>query len=121
MSSTVRVKSSGIIASTVVGVYSDSGCTVRLTSIDWGTLYPGENRSVVVYVKNEGTVPITLSLSATNWNPAAASNYMTLSWDYNGGALPVNASMLTTLTLKVSSTITGIAAFSFDVVITGSG
>jgi len=115
------LRSSGVIASTTVGVYSDSGLTTKLTSIDWGTIYPGASKTVVAYVKNEGTVPITLALSAANWSPSTASSYMTLSWDYSGAKLNAGANVKVTLTLTVSSSITGITSFSFDVVITGSG
>ena len=32
----------GAISAVNVGLYSDSQCSQRLTSVDWGTLSPGE-------------------------------------------------------------------------------
>jgi len=121
VSSQVTVRSSGVIASATVGVYQDSTLTTKLSSINWGTLSPGGNKSVVAYVKNEGTVPVTLALSAANWSPTTASSYMTLSWDYNGVALSPGTSVRVTLKLTVSSSTTGITSFSLDVVITATG
>jgi len=104
-----------------VGVYSSPDCKTSLSSINWGTLSPGGNKSVVAYVKNEGTVPVTLALSAANWSPTTASSYMTLSWDYNGARLNPGTKAKVTLTLQVSSSVDEITSFSFDVVITATG
>jgi uncharacterized membrane protein YbjE (DUF340 family) len=40
------IPSSGMVVAVNVGVYSDAGCTLNLTSIDWGSL------SRTIYVKN---------------------------------------------------------------------
>jgi hypothetical protein len=37
-------------------VFSDSGCTSVVTSIDLGSLYPGDTFSKTVYVKNVGQI-----------------------------------------------------------------
>jgi hypothetical protein len=42
-----------------VGVYSDAACTLNLTSIDWGNVYPRGSVSRTIYVKNTGNVPMT--------------------------------------------------------------
>jgi hypothetical protein len=76
---------------------------------------------VTVYVRNEGNVAATLSRATQNWNPATASSYMTLSWNYAGQTLNVNQVFQTRLTLAVSSTISGITNFSFDITITATG
>ena len=33
------IPSSGMVVAVNVGVYSDAGCTLNLTSIDWGNMY----------------------------------------------------------------------------------
>ena len=38
----VSFPTSGTIVGVNVGVYADSGCTQNLTSISWGSVYPGE-------------------------------------------------------------------------------
>jgi aryl-phospho-beta-D-glucosidase BglC (GH1 family) len=100
-----------------VGIYLDNGCSQALNSIDWGMADPGTIKNTTVYIKNEGSVPITLSLSTSNWNPANAADYISLSWDYNGQAIDSNQVVQVTISLLVSSNIQGIKMYSFDVVI----
>jgi len=101
-----------------VGVYWDSGCSNRVSSIEWGTIEAGAVKTVTVYVRNEGDVTISLSLSTTNWSPSTASKYMSLSWNYDGQPINPNGVIPVTLTLSVSPSITGISSFSFDIIIT---
>ena len=35
-----------------LGLYSDSACITTLSTIDWGTITPGNNQTRTVYVKN---------------------------------------------------------------------
>ena len=103
-----------------VGVYWDSGCSNVVSSISWGTLQPGAANNVTVYIRNEAGEPVCLILSATNWNPTQASQYLDLGW--NCSVTPVNPGevLQTVLTLSVSRYIEGISSFSFNIVITGS-
>jgi hypothetical protein len=85
-----------------------------------GTLDPDTQKSFTIYVRNEGNSAITLNLYASNWNPSTASTYMTLSWDYNYHTIKAGENVRVTLTLKVSTCITDISNFNFDIVIEGS-
>ena len=98
-----------------LGIYSDSGCTTVLSSVSWGTLDPGSVATSTIYVKNEGNVPVTLSIQAANWNPASAQNYFILTWNRNSYVLAVGASVQAVLSLSVSSSISNITSFSFDI------
>jgi len=49
-----------------------------------------------------------------------ASSYITLDWDRDDYVLSSGESVQAVLTLSVSSSITGITSFSFDIVITGT-
>jgi len=121
LSSSVRLPTSGGITSVNLAVYWDSACTNPVTSIDWGTISPGGNKSLDVYIKNTGNIPITLSLAAENWSPSNAASYLTLTWDYvNGTVIQAGGVKKVTLTLTVSNSIQGITSFSFDIVITGT-
>ena len=104
-----------------VGIYWDSACTNRTSSINWGSLDPGSNKTVTIYVRNEGNAVATLSKAEQNWNPSAASSYMTLSWNYAGQTLSVNQVFQVKLTLIVSSTVSGITNFSFDLTVSATG
>ena len=61
------IPSSGMVVAVNVGVYSDSACTLNLTSIDWGNVYPGGSVPRTIYVKNTGNAPITLSMTTALW------------------------------------------------------
>ena len=100
-----------------IGVYSNSQCTVAQSTISWGTLEPGGAKNVIVYIKNEGSTPITLGLDSSNWSPLAASNYLNLGWNYNNQPIGAGGSIAVTLTLTVSASITGITSFAFDITI----
>jgi len=103
-----------------LGIYSDSGCTTVLSSISWGTLDPGGSTSATAYLKNEGNVQVMLSMTYGNWTPSSASSYFTLSWDRQSYVLSVGSVVQATLTLSVSSSISGITTFSFDIIITAT-
>jgi len=103
-----------------IGVYSDSQCNNALTSMSWGTLVPGGSQNVVCYIKNEGSAASTLSMYDSNWRPASAEDYLTLSWNYDSTPLSPDAVVQITFTLTVSPDITGITTFSFDITIVGS-
>jgi hypothetical protein len=83
-------------------------------------LDPGSTATATIYLKNEGNVPVTLSISAGNWNPASASSYFTLTWNRAGYVLAVGTSVPAVLSLAVSSSISGITTFSFDITITAT-
>jgi hypothetical protein len=111
---------SGNITAIGVGVYSDSGCTTVLPSINWGTINPGASATYTIYVKNNGTIPVTLTMTTGNWNPTTSSSYITLSWNRQNYTLPAGSSVQALLTLNVSSSINGITSFTFDITITGT-
>ena len=119
--STAIVSASGVVATANLGVYSDSACTTKLTSIDWGTISPSSSISKTVYVKNLGTTPLTLRMSETNWNPTSANGPITLTWNRENAPLAANQSSSATLTLAIASSISGITSFSTNIVITGTG
>jgi hypothetical protein len=104
-----------------IGVYRDSSFTNAVTAINWGTLQPGDSNTYSVYVRNEGGLALTLSMSTSNWSPPSASNYLTLTWNYNGQTVNANEYVRITFTLSVSDSITGISDFSFDINVVGSG
>ena len=115
------IGSSGTVKAVGVGVYWDSECTNRVSSINWGMVEPDSINNATVYIKNESNAPVTLSLGTENWNPTNASNYMTLSWDYGGQEIGVDEVVQVMLSLSVYSGIEGITNFSFDIIIVGTG
>jgi len=117
---TRTISNSGSVTAVGVGVYSDSGCTTVLSAISWGTVNPGDVKNYTVYVRNEGTVSVTLSMTVSNWNPSSASSYITLIWNKEKYVLPATQVVQAVLTLSVSSSVSGVTSFSFDITITGT-
>jgi len=118
--SETTVSDGGVWKAIGIRAYWDSGLTSKVSTPDWGLLQPGAQKSFTVYIHNEGNSPVTLSLSTSNWTPSTASSYLALTWNYNGQTISPSAQMQVTLTLTVSSSITGISNFSFDIIITAS-
>jgi len=114
------VLSLGTITAVNVGVYSDSGLTQNLTSIDWGTLAPGNSTTRTIYVKNTGTIPVTLSMTTTSWVPSNANTYLTVTWNRANYVLAAGSSVSAILTLTASANAGNITTFSFNVVISGT-
>jgi hypothetical protein len=106
-----------IQASPGIGIYQNYQGTTPLTSLNWGTLEPGDSQSITTYIKNEGNTPITLSLQTSNWAPSSAQNYLSVSWTYNDQTINPGQTQQITLNLSVDPTITGITDFSFDITI----
>jgi len=104
-----------------IGVYTDSSCTASVTEIDWGTLMPSDTVQRLVHIRNEGDMPVLLTLSTEAWNPPEAERHMALSWNYTGAKIAVGNGIDVELQLTIFSNCTGITSFSFDIVITAEG
>jgi hypothetical protein len=100
-----------------VGAYQDANCSIAVKYLDWGTLEPGSAKNIKLYIRNEGNHAATLYFTTNNWNPVNTSSYITLSWNYSGVMLGPMEHIEVILTLSVSSIVTNIADFSFDVII----
>ena len=104
-----------------LGVYGDTSFASALTAIDWGTLEPGSTKTYSVYIRNEGGLALTLSMSTANWSPSTASSYLSLTWNYGGQTVNADEYVRVTFTLTVSPDVSGINSFSFDINIVGTG
>jgi hypothetical protein len=103
-----------------IDIYENSGCTIVLTSIEWGEIEAGDSSTAVLYVKNNGDSSVMLALSSENWSPDEAEDYTTFYWDYDGSSISPGDSVGITLTLDVDADCPELSRFSFDIVITGS-
>jgi hypothetical protein len=113
--------STGTVKGIGVGIYWDSGCTSRVTSIDWGLAEPGTVQNKTAYIKNEGNANVTLTLQTSNWNPTIATTYISLGWTYSNQTILVNQVIQVILRLTITSNVTGITTFSFDIIVTAVG
>jgi hypothetical protein len=122
---TYRISGEGtVLYPAKLGVYAEFACSTPVTEIDWGMLSPGDVGKKVVYVRNEGGSPMTLTFSTAAWNPSQTQQYLSLSWNYTSQTVPVNAVVAMQFSLAVSSTLTassGITNFTFDITISVQG
>jgi len=104
-----------------LGLYSDSNCTASLSTIDWGTITPGNNQTRNVYVKNTGNgTSLTLSISTNTWNPSNANGPIAISWDQEGTRLAPGQSVAAVIKLASSASIVNVTNFSVQILITGT-
>jgi hypothetical protein len=115
------ISNTGSVKAIGVGVYWDQNCTNPVSAIDWGILEPGSTKNVTIYIRNEGNSAVSLGMETSNWSPSNASNYIALSWDYDGSSIDPSVVVSVIFTLAVSASIEGITSFSFDITIIGSG
>lgn len=118
---TRRISNIAVLKTLGVGVFKDVNFTVSVTQIDWGIVEAGESKNFSAYIKNESNVPLTLVIHTEDWNPANASQFIGLAWDYDGHLISVDGFVPATFTLHVDSSVSGITSFSFTILIVGSG
>jgi len=121
LSQFVVVSNFATVKTVGVEVYWNPNATQLVANIDWGIVEPNSTVEKTVYMKNLGNVPVTLNLTTKNWNPANASNFILLSWNYTGFLVDPDLVVPVVLTLSISAEISGIESFSFDIIIRAEG
>ena len=111
---------SGTVTTVNVEAYTDAACTIPCTALSVGNVSPGGSGTQTIYIKNSGTVPVTLTMSTSAWTPTAAAYYLTVSWNRQSYVLASGTSVAATFTLSAASGTTGFSSFSCTVTITGS-
>jgi len=113
------MRGTGSIKGVGLGVYWDPECTNATSSLEFGLLAPGSSKIFDLYLRNEGDLDLTLNMTAENWDPAEATNYMTLTWNREGQQVSPDEVIGFVITLSVSEDIQGISSFSLDIIISG--
>jgi len=125
---TLKVPSLGTLKTLGVEAYWDKSLENKTETVNWGIISPGASKNFTLYVLSVSTTETTLNLNTTNWNPTNISEYMNLSWNYNGTILPRGGTIQVTLTLTAPSSNTfllylitnDVKEFSFDIIISTS-
>jgi hypothetical protein len=100
-------------------VYEDLEGTTKIISIEWGTLYPGESKTEIIYLNNYGTYPMKLSMTTLNWTPKEAEEYITVTWDLEETDLAIGEYAMAQITISIDPTVKGVTDFSFDISLSG--
>lgn len=101
-------------------VVASEGLGLNVTMIDWGNVTVGSSVSRPVTVTNKALTPYVLSYQLSNWIPQNASDYLTVSWDYDDAPLAEAEARTVVFTLHASENTTGIMNFSVDITLTGT-
>lgn len=116
---TPRVGNVGRVRVIGVEVYRDAELTETMDFIDWGIVGVGQNKTVPAWIRNTGNDAQRMVMWTSSWNPSNASDWISLSWDYDGSWIPANGTIPVSFTLSVDPEISGIVDFSFDIWIKG--
>ena len=120
LSASTTVPLNGTVNTVNVEAYSDSACTQPLTALNVGNVNPGSTVTKTVYIKNTGSIPVTLTMDTSGWSPTGANTYLTLSWNRQNDVLDAGDSVSATFTLTVASDTGSLTTFSCSVTITGT-
>ncbi len=113
------VTSRGYIKGVGCALFSNYACTTPLGTVDWGNMSADQVSTLIIYVKNNGSLPITLSLSNIVFQPPQLNSSLILTWNRNGFVLVENASASAVLTLTVSANPNHSGNFNVSAVIAG--
>jgi hypothetical protein len=78
---------------------------IRIEKVGWDEIEMNQVNTTL-YVKSVSNFRVTLNMSLTDWNPAEISDYLTISWDYNGTTLNLGEIIPVTMTLSAPSSDT---------------
>jgi hypothetical protein len=101
--SNFTLPSLGTVKTIGVEVYWDQNLENKTETINWDEVWVGSSKNVTVYIRSISNNRIILNLNATDWNPTDVSDYMNLSWDYNGTLLNPGETIPVMLTLSIPS------------------
>jgi hypothetical protein len=111
---------SAVETSESLGAFWDASCSVRVSSIDWGNMTPGQTKNIMFYIKNEGSTATFLSAIDKNWNPTTAQNYIHFIFDSDDQKVQPNEVRKVACSLIVTKQIAIITKYSFDVLLLGT-
>lgn len=94
------IPSLGTIKTIGVECYSDPDGENRTEAINWNTIWIGTSSNTTLYIRSISNHRITLTLNATDWVPTNISDYMSLSWDYDGTRLNPGETIKVTVVLE---------------------
>jgi hypothetical protein len=124
----LRVPSVGNVITIDLEAYWDKNCENETKQVDWGIIWPGSSKNVTFYLRSISNVNTRLNFNTTNWDPADISDYINLSWNYDGTPINPQEVVQVTLILSASSSYSfmeylvtnNIIEFSFDINIDAS-
>jgi hypothetical protein len=79
------------------------------------------SKIVTIFIRNEGTIPVTLFINTSDWDPPFLSKYVNLNWNYDGMILRSGEATKVNLILSINSSIwyysDNIKEYKFNIII----
>jgi len=121
----LHIPTFGTIRTLGVEAYWDERLNNRTEAINWGIISLGSSRNVTFHVVSTSNIEATLYLEMANAKPTEISEYMSLSWNYQGAPIKSGEILQVTLDLSISPSedlieylVTNeVRDFSFDIII----
>lgn len=101
----LTVPSIGAIKVVGVELYWNSSLENKIETINWGVIQPGSSVNVTVYIKNVSNIKTTLDFVIAKCNPSGISDFIDLSWDYDGALLSSGELVQVNLLMTFSSDV----------------
>lgn len=92
----------GTIKTINVNAFTDSHLQNTLTDIEWGSLYPGSEKNVTIYIHSISNVKTKLHLDTYDFRPNYIADSVYVSWDYSGMPVSPNEIVKVTIFLLIS-------------------
>jgi hypothetical protein len=111
--SEIYLPSVGTIKTIGVETYWDQNGENKIEALTWDEIKIEKDEwdeitmepiSTTVYVKSVSNFRVTMNIFLTDWSPEEISDYLTVSWDYEGEEMDPGDIIPVTLTLSASST-----------------
>ena len=99
----VYLPSLGTIKTINVETYWDENLETKRETLDWGEIETGMSSNLTLYIKSTSNFIVTVNLTVTDWDPQNISDYISITWDYNGTLLNPGDVIPVTLTLTAPS------------------
>jgi hypothetical protein len=113
-----------IVTDVYLSVYKMQFDTQQLVLVDWSTLMPSETKTYNIWVQNDATIPMSISISTNSYAPPEAQGYLNFSYAQGVGWLhypTLDAGYRAQIVLSLQCTGTAIAGnFTFVIVVSGT-
>ena len=93
-----------VIKTIEVEVYWDQEAQNKADMINWGEIQTGKSVDTTFYLKSVSNFDVTVDLVLTDWSPPEISDYVSITWDYDGSILEPQELIEVTLNISAPST-----------------
>lgn len=117
----ITIISTGNIIINGIEAFTNEDFSRANIPIKWRDMSPGERDAKTIYIKNTSNVPVTVSMTVTDWSPASAVGSINIQWNSEGALIQPGAAIPVVITCTISPTTTGLTNYSCNINIIATG